>query len=67
MTGRAGFYVTRFLIGACESGFIPGAVNLVSHFCESEDGQGAFMFDANLIGFPNQTDTSKEMAVSLAC
>jgi hypothetical protein len=67
MTGRAGFYVTRFLIGACESGFIPGAVNLVSHFCEYECDKELPSLDAHFVGCSFQTDTSKEMAVSSAC
>ncbi|KAG7529300.1 hypothetical protein FFLO_05728 [Filobasidium floriforme] len=37
MTNRAGFYVTRLLIGALQSGFIPGAVVMTSHFYTSKE------------------------------
>ncbi|EAW22144.1 putative MFS transporter [Aspergillus fischeri NRRL 181] len=32
MTSRAAFYVTRALIGACEGGFIPGAILFATYF-----------------------------------
>ncbi|KAK0631382.1 major facilitator superfamily domain-containing protein [Immersiella caudata] len=37
MHGRAGFYVTRGLIGACEGGFIPGAILYATYFYTSKE------------------------------
>lgn len=35
MTERTGFYITRALIGACEGGFIPGAILFATYFYTS--------------------------------
>ncbi|KAK0657863.1 major facilitator superfamily transporter [Cercophora newfieldiana] len=37
MHERAGFYVTRGLIGACEGGFIPGAILYATYFYTSKE------------------------------
>ncbi|KAH7131779.1 putative MFS transporter [Dendryphion nanum] len=37
MTNRAGFYVTRALIGACEGGFIPGAILFATYFYTTKE------------------------------
>ncbi|KAM7185097.1 Major facilitator superfamily domain containing protein [Rhypophila sp. PSN 637] len=37
MHDRAGFYVTRALIGACEGGFIPGAILYATYFYTSKE------------------------------
>lgn len=37
MHERAGFYVTRALIGACEGGFIPGAILYATYFYTSKE------------------------------
>ncbi|TDZ25838.1 putative transporter [Colletotrichum sidae] len=37
MTTRAGFYVTRALIGACEGGFIPGTILFATYFYTSKE------------------------------
>lgn len=37
MTGRATFYITRALIGACEGGFIPGAILMATYFYTSTE------------------------------
>lgn len=37
MHDRAGFYVTRALIGACEGGFIPGAILYATYFYTSAE------------------------------
>lgn len=37
MHDRAGFYVTRGLIGACEGGFIPGAILYATYFYTSKE------------------------------
>ncbi|KAK4446393.1 major facilitator superfamily domain-containing protein [Podospora aff. communis PSN243] len=37
MYERAGFYVTRGLIGACEGGFIPGAILYATYFYTSKE------------------------------
>ncbi|KAK3313276.1 major facilitator superfamily domain-containing protein [Apodospora peruviana] len=37
MYNRAGFYVTRALIGACEGGFIPGAILYATYFYTSKE------------------------------
>lgn len=37
MHDRAGFYITRALIGACEGGFIPGAILYATYFYTSSE------------------------------
>ncbi|EXF75469.1 hypothetical protein COL5a_010132 [Colletotrichum fioriniae] len=37
ITTRAGFYVTRALIGACEGGFIPGTILFATYFYTSKE------------------------------
>lgn len=37
MTNRAGYYVTRALIGLCEGGFIPGTILFATYFYTSKE------------------------------
>lgn len=37
MHNRTGFFITRALIGACEGGFIPGAILFASYFYKSRE------------------------------
>ncbi|KAI4594317.1 hypothetical protein KJ359_008340 [Pestalotiopsis sp. 9143b] len=37
IVNRAGFYVTRALIGLCEGGFIPGAILMATYFYTSKE------------------------------
>lgn len=37
MTGRTSFYITRAFIGACEGGFIPGAILFVTYFYKTKE------------------------------
>lgn len=37
ITNRAGFYVTRAIIGLCEGGFIPGAILMATYFYTSRE------------------------------
>lgn len=37
MTTRAAFYATRALIGACEGGFIPGAILFATYFYKTKE------------------------------
>ena len=37
IVNRAGFYVTRALIGLCEGGFIPGAILMATYFYTSRE------------------------------
>jgi hypothetical protein len=37
ITERAGFYVTRMIIGACEGGFIPGTILFATYFYKTSE------------------------------
>ena len=57
MTGRASFYVTRALIGACEGGFIPSAILFSTYFYKTRELSvrlGAFWSTLNV--YPSSSD-----------